>query len=336
MPNVFANYPFDAEIFLHEWKNAPDPVKTAMLQSGALEHDEVIQKMIGGDSNVFTIPFYNVLSGNVVNYDGETDITANQTSGDYQTGVVFGRATAFTAKTFTKELTGADAMGNVARKIGLFWNKKNQATLLKILDGVFSCGGNDANTRAFKAKHILDLTSNDNPKVDEATANDVMTDSLGDNKGIYSLAVMHSKVAGNLEKMKLLEFYTQTDKEGITRKLNMASWNGLTVVIDDNGTVDESGATPKYTTYLLGQGVIRCADGALEVPVESDRNPYTNGGQDTLITRERMVMHPNGFSFAPAGMAKASPTDDELATGASWALKHDHKAIPLAKIISNG
>ena len=75
------------------------------------------------------------------------------------------------------------------------------------------------------------------------------------------------------------------------------------------------------------------------------RNPLTNGGQDTLITRRRKAFIPYGISFTKSSMASLSPTDAELETAANWSLVNDgattpsyidHKAIPIAQIKSEG
>lgn len=56
----------------------------------------------------------------------------------------------------------------------------------------------------------------------------------GDNKNIFKLVIMHSEVATNLENMKLLKYMTYTDADGIERELALATWNGRTVLVDDN------------------------------------------------------------------------------------------------------
>ena len=78
------------------------------------------------------------------------------------------------------------------------------------------------------------------------------------------------------------------------------------------------------------------------------RDPKTNGGQDTLYTRQRKVFAPFGISYEKASQATNSPTDIELAMGANWTLVHsgegnaadrsyiDHKAIAICRIISMG
>lgn len=99
-----------------------------------------------------------------------------------------------------------------------------------------------------------------------------------------------------------------------------------------------------YTTYVLGDGAFDFCDCGVKTPYEMDRNPSVNGGQDTLYTRQRKLFAPRGISFTKSVMSSASPTDTELENGSNWALVTDsagsstinHKAIPIARIISRG
>ena len=132
-------------------------------------------------------------------------------------------------------------------------------------------------------------------------------------------------------------------------EVHLGSWkrhddgNVYTVIIDDNvpaKAVGGSGANKdliQYTTYLLGTGAIRAAQGRVDRPSEVDRDPKTNGGQDTLYTRIRETIHPNGFTFTiPSSGWTQSPTDAQLSASANWSVMYDPKAIPLARLITNG
>ena len=167
--------------------------------------------------------------------------------------------------------------------------------------------------------------------------------ACGDHKDQFGLAIMHSDVAKTLENKQLLEFWKYTDANGIQRPMNIASANGYTVIVDDGvpcvtvGGSDANKDLKKYTTYLFGQGVIRTAKGRVDVPVETNRDPKKNGGQDELITRMRETIHPNGFSFTkPKSSWTESPTDDQLFATANWNIAFDPKAIPMARLITNG
>lgn len=177
----------------------------------------------------------------------------------------------------------------------------------------------------------------------ETDLNDLATLACGDHKDQFGLAIMHSNVAKTLENKQLLEYWKYTDSNGIQRPMNIASVNGYTALIDDGvpcETVGGEGANKdlkKYTTYLFGTGVIRTAKGRVDVPAEINRDAKKNGGQDELITRMRETLHPNGFSFkVPTSGWTQSPTDAQLFAKANWDIKFDPKAIPMARLITNG
>ena len=104
----------------------------------------------------------------------------------------------------------------------------------------------------------------------------------------------------------------------------------------------------RYTTYVLGEGAISFEDIGAKVPYEMARDPKTDGGVDTLYTRQRKVFSPFGISYEKKNQITPSPTDAELADGANWCLVHSgeekesdrsyiaHKAIPIARILSRG
>ena len=174
------------------------------------------------------------------------------------------------------------------------------------------------------------------------------------------MVFMHSDVATNIENLNLLEHLKYTDAQGITRELDLGTWNGKLVVIDDDMPVEEipavvasegapaQDAYTKYTTYVLGDGAFSYEDIGAKVPFEMSRDPKTNGGQDTLYMRQRKVFAPKGISYEKTSQTSLSPTDAELKNGANWSLVHsgestaasrsyiNHKAIPIAKIVSKG
>lgn len=331
MAGTIFGLPFDEELFINMWNEAPDPIKTALFESGVMVKDAAIEGQLSGGGNLFTVPFYNVLDGDAQNYDGQTDILPDEIGGGSQTGIAYGRARAFFAKSFAAELSGSDPMGHIAATIAKYWNKQTQNQMLRILGAVFGISGTDNYTKAWKKNHITELSA----ELTETSLNDAAVKAMGDQKTLFKTAVMHSSVAKNLEAKQLLEYWKYTDKNGVSRPMNLGSVNGFTVVVDDTVPVDETGT--KYTTYLLGEGVLRQASGRLDVPAEVTRDPMKNGGQDTLITRVRQAIHPNGFSFKkPSTGWTESPTDAQLADSANWSLDFDPKTIPMAQIISLG
>ena len=315
--------------------------------------------------------------------------------------MVIGRGNAWTELDFSYDITGGtDFMENVARQISEYWDEIDQATLIHILNGVFKMA--DTEGAKFVASHTYDVTGKQNSEgvignMDGTTLNTCMQRACGDNKGKFSLAIMHSVVATNLENLKILVYFKYNDENGMERDAAMATLNGRLVLIDDGMPVEEVEATyaktsdvalvdgktyytrsgsasagytytpvaspdvasignyyemtaegyTTYTTYALGDGAIEFTDCGAKVPYEMDRDPATNGGQDTLYSRQRKSFAPYGINFTKASMASLSPTDAELETGTNWELVNNGqagaarkyisgKAIPIARIISLG
>lgn len=237
----------------------------------------------------------------------------------------------------------------------LAWRRKDLLNLLAILKGVFSMSTTDSTVAAkaakeFLDKHVYNITANagDDALVGAATLNKAIQKAGGDNKNIFKLVIMHSEVATNLENMKLLKYMTYTDADGIERELALATWNGRTVLVDDNMPTEDVAkagdveAYTAYTTYVLGEGAIILDDIGDAVPYEMSRDPKTNGGQDTLYVRDRYICGVDGISFEKPATITASASNTDLETGANWNIINDgtkaipHKAIAIAKIVSKG
>lgn len=346
MPGTYLGFPFDEELFLMQWQAAQDPVRTALLESGVMVEDATVRNMIANGSNLYTIPFYDVLGGDDENYDGNTDITETETTGKSQTGVVYGRAHAWKDRDFIYDFnSGANPMASIVAQTTKYWAKKKQSRLIGILDGIFTIDDDSTDEWDAWQLHTLDIktsttSASDVNKVDAASAADAMQKALGDNAGAFSMAVMHSKVASNLAKLNLLQFRKWTDPMGIERTINLADWNGLTVIVDDGvpAVTNSSASSEKdYTTYLFGTGALITAPAPVKKPVEVGREPKKQGGYDFLINRLRETIHPNGFNFVADVSENVSPTDAVLKAKASWKLCGiDPKLIPMARIISNG
>ena len=100
----------------------------------------------------------------------------------------------------------------------------------------------------------------------------------------------------------------------------------------------------RYTSYVLGAGAFDYCDCGARVANELYRDPTSKGGQEMLITRQRKLFAPRGFSFVQPSTAIVSPTDVQLATAARWTPVKDtagtgyfdSKAMPFARILSEG
>ena len=338
---VFDNKVWNSEVFTKYLETVPRIKQNALLKAGVLRNrGDLKAKLIdqtGG--NYITEPMVGRIGGAVLNYDGATNITSTDIDTYSRGMIVFGRAKAWREYDFTADITGHDFMENIAAQVGDYWDDVDEADLLAVLNGIFG-----VTTSNFASDHTLDLTTEAQAAdqvVGPATLNNAIQKASGANKNQFTVALMHSQVATNLENLELLTYRTQTDANGIQRKINLADWNGRTVLIDDD-LVDTTGSDPVYTTYILGKNAVDYCDCGAKVPNETVRDAKTAGGIDELITRQRHLLAPYGFSFTNTNIL--SPTAAQLATASNWDLAASTdsgvyfptKAIPIARIQSLG
>lgn len=345
----FDSKSFNPQAFGAYVKRIPNVAKNELAKSGAVGSNEQARAALSNQTGSLyaRIPYFGRIDGSTSqNNDGATDIASTNTTTYEQGFIVASRMDSWTERSFSKNITaGVDFMDNVAAQIADYKLDVRQAMLLAILTGVYAMsteGETVAATAAkeFIEKHTFDISGEaaEAAMVGSSTLNKAIQKACGDNKNIFKLVIMHSEVATNLENIKLLKYMTQTDADGIERELALATWNGRTVLIDDNMPV----ADGKYTTYVLGQGAIILDDIGDSVPYEMSRNPEKNGGQDTLYVRDRYICGVDGISFEKPASITASASNDDLANGANWAIINDgtkaipHKAIAIAKIVSKG
>lgn len=406
MPNdKFDSKSFNPQAFKYMVGRVPNLHMHEIKKSKALAGNPDIKATLGGSqggTGYARIAMRGLLDGDAVNYDGQTDITATSTKTFEQGVVAVGRAKAWLEKDFSYDITGGvDFMQNIADQVGEYWDGVDQDTIVAILEGVFSMTG--TKNKEFVDAHTYDVTEKIEGKMSATTLNSATNKACGANKKKFTLVFMHSDVATNLENLNLVAHLKYTDSQGMQRELDLYTWNGKLVVIDDDmPTTEQEGfyikakstdegalqvvsdsestitegkqikaadVTPvadsyespkvgdyvvfidaftEYTTYVLGNGSISYEDLGVKVPYEMSRNPEKNGGQDTLYTRQRKVFAPFGISYEKKSQVTLSPTNKELKDGKNWTLVHsgettesersyiNHKAVPIARIISRG
>ena len=328
-----------------------------------------------------------LLDGDAVNYDGQTDITATTTKTFEQGVASIGRAKAWTEKDFSYDITGGvDFMDNVAQQVAEYWQDIDQDTLLAVLKGVFSMSG--GKSAEFVRLHTYEVAGNmEATTMNSATAqacgdrkrrfslvflHSVVSTNLEnlnlltalkytDKEGVTRDLTLYSwngKLVVVDDGMPAEAGYFPADSttEGALQvKASGASAGQIdqadvTPYFGEGSPAADSYVVPgtRYTSYVLGDGAISYEDLGVKVPYEMARDPKTNGGEDTLYTRQRKAFAPFGISYEKKNQASLSPTDAELADGANWCLVHSgesseedrsyvaHKAIPIARILSRG
>jgi hypothetical protein len=244
MAGVFDAKHFNAEVFGKYIDTIPNPRLTELLKSRAIRpRPELAQSMrdqVGG--NYLSTPLKGLISGTTpLNYDGATNITAGSTETYLHSRVVVGRAAAWGELDFSYDMTGENFMENIAEQVNDYWNEIDQDTIVSILKGVFSMTG--AANKKFVDGHTHDiraLTNKENELglMDATSLNTAIQKASGDQKGKFSLVIMHSFVATHLENLQILTYRKYNDADGMQREVAIADLNGRLVLVDDSMPVE--------------------------------------------------------------------------------------------------
>ena len=228
---IFDNKTFNAEVFGKYLETVPRVKQNALLKAGILrgrpDLKATLAEQTGG--NFISVPMTGQIGGAALTYDGSTNITATRLETFLQSMIVVGRVKAWQEKDFSQDVTGHDFMADIAAQVADYWDDVDQATLLAILTGIFGVSAND-----FASTHTLDITGSAVDTVGVSTLNSALQKAAGAYKDIFRVVVMHSVVATNLENQQLLESKQYSDGEGLPRDLSLATWNGRTVLVDDD------------------------------------------------------------------------------------------------------
>ncbi|MEG0941729.1 MAG: phage coat protein [Oscillospiraceae bacterium] len=235
-----ANTKFDAksfnpEAFRYLTGRIPNLKMNEIKKSRALAaNPDIAAAFAGQDGAVYArLAMRGLLDGDAVNYDGVTDITATSTK-TFERGVVaVGRAKGWVERDFSYDVTGGiDFMQNIASQVAEYKDGLDEDTILAVLSGVFAMTG--TKNLEFTAAHTTDICDAVEGKVNATSLNTATNKACGANKKKFTLIFMHPDVSTNLENLNLIEHLKYTDKDGVQRDLDLGTWNGKLVVIDDD------------------------------------------------------------------------------------------------------
>lgn len=333
----FGGFPFDGEVFA-DYMSQQAFFRTAIISSGIVVDDPGILALVGEKGFLGTMPFYNPLdaeSDPADNYDGYTDQTPSEIAGDEQTFTTVGRMKSWKAQDFTQEFTGADPLGNVAAQVTNYYQQVWENVLLQSTIGLLGLSG--------LASHITDIaaasgvTPSDSNKVAAETLIYAKQKALGDMSQQPGLIFMHSMVYARYQALGLLDFDRYTVPDALSKTRALPSIGDDIVIMQDRGLSLTYNGQTAYRTLVIGRGAFLTARKPnIKNAYYAAYDPATKGGVESLFTKEVRVLHPNGVSIVPSNLAKASPTDAELAQTASWELRYNHKNVRIGQILTNG
>ncbi|WP_295440967.1 major capsid protein [uncultured Thiodictyon sp.] len=292
---------------------------SAIAQSGIAAPVGQIQQAVQGGGDYANLPFWGDISGDSeVLPDGETAdaaLTPGSISAAVQVAVKQFRGKSWSTNDMAAMVAGSDPAMAIANGVALYWMRDEQTRLIQILTGLFRTGG------CLAATHVLDVSGGGRKLNGEVVIEGAQL--LGDHKDMLTAIAMHSAKHSSLQAQELIEYV----RDPATNEISYTTYLGKRVIIDDGCPVTNG----VYTTYLFGPGAIARADVPVKVPVETQR--FALQGNDVLVSRQGLVLHPAGCSYASA-VAGRNPTNAKLATATSWTKVWENKQIRLVAILS--
>ena len=324
------------EVFLPHMMNKTAE-KSAIFQSGILRPDANMAKFLAGGGRTENVPFWNDLSNaepNISSDDPASEATPQKIGGSKDVAVRHNRNQAWSDAYLVSELSGDDPMKRVLERVSDYWSRAYQRQLVASLKGVFA--DNAANDGG-DMRHVVATDAVGAPDVAELISAEAIIDAkqtMGDAAQKLSVVIMHSVPYSRLQKLNLIDYIP--DSEG---KIDLATYLGYRLVVDDGCPAIQGANRILYSTYLVSRGAIAWAEHPPKVAVEVERKPSQGdgGGVEELWTRRQYVLHPYGIKWTDSSVAGQSPTNAELEAAANWDRVYaERKQVGLVELVTNG
>lgn len=374
---------FNPQVFEKYLKTLESTKENALIKSAVFKpvskYASKLSEQAGGN---YTIePIKGRIGGEAQNYDGKTDIKSNSRKTFYQGKIAIGRDNAWGEDDFTNEITSTNFMPE-ANEVKEYWDEQHQGLALSILKGIFNMTGsngfvekhtyeisgnldadgcNKASQKAMgdKKAKLTTLFTHSVPATNLEGLNLINFLKYTDKDGIerdLTIGTYNGKLVIVDDDMPVLNGYDSATESttGALKVVTTGATDGQILLSDvkkgdfypaNVAANDYVIVGTKYISYLMSNGYFEFEKVPVKVPSEIDRDAKSKGGHTDLISRERVVIVPDGISFTKKSMATLSPTNAELENGTNWELCNDDgetkeyindKLVPLARIISRG
>lgn len=289
-----------------------------LYRSGIIAADPAFDKLATAGGRIINMPFWNDLTGEDENLSATTALTPGKITSGKDMAVLLMRGRAWKANDLEKALSGDDPMKAIGDLVAEYWARRLQVMLLATLKGTFAA--------VSMATNLLDISAlvGDLACFTGATFVDA-TQKLGDAKDKLTGVMMHSMTEASLVKQGILTNEVEV-VDGVSMRVKRLL--GKQVIVDDSCPVPAAGV---YVSYIFGQGAVAYGRGEAPVPSEVDRDSLA--GDDILINRQHLILHPRGVAFQDAAVVDDAPTNAELETAANWERAYDPKNIRIVKFV---
>ncbi len=326
-PSIFSDYVMNKTTQL-----------SALRASGVIAEapPEVAAVVQAGGSSV-DMPHWNDLDdteANVSSDDPSETATPRKIGTGADRAIQHFRNQGWEAADLVMQMAGEDPMEAIGNRVAAYWVRQEQQVLISTINGVLA--DNVAND---SSDMVVDIYSD---VASPASSNEIGNTSViaarltaGDQLQQFTTMAMHSKTFGDLLADEAITFIRPSQSS-----IDIPTYQGLNVLIDDGMPVTTGTNSPAYWSYLFGAGCFGYAAGMPRTPTEVEREAAAGNGEgiETLWNRNNWVLHPRGVKFVGSkgsGFTGVSPTNAELATAANWDRVYDRKRIRFAAIKHN-
>lgn len=287
---------------------------SALVQSGIIVPDPELDALALSGGSIINMPFWQDLTGDDEVLSDSTSLEPDKIKADQDKAVLLMRGKAWKVNDLAKALSGDDPMRAIGDLVAAYWARRQQATLIAILKGIYAA------TSTKMQGNALDITTKTgNAAAFTGTTFLDASYKLGDAEEKLTALAVHSATYASLRKQNLIEFMLASDNSKIP------TYMGKRVIVDDSLPVDGD----KFTSYIFGTGAIGLGNGAAPVPTETERDALA--GDDILVNRQHFLLHPRGVKFTSKTVTGASPTNAELAQGGNWERVYEPKNVRIVQ-----
>jgi hypothetical protein len=317
---------------------------TAFWQSGVVQTDPAFDILASGGGQTTPMPYWQDLQGSDEVLSDTGSLSTGKITASSDSAVLHNRGKAWSTNDLAGVLAGSDPARQIAELVADYRARRLQDMLIAELKGVFGTGAAPNTTMTANMKDIHATTGM--PGTANFLTGSTYIDArqlLGDAQGKLVAIAMHSATHAALLKQDLIDFIPVTDARRV-----ITQFQGLDVIVDDsmpqgveNGTTSP---TAYYTSYLFGLGAIALGTSAADYPIEGGAPGSTwqvefarvaLAGQNIMINRWRIILHPRGVKWTGSSMLGLSPQNAELSIIANWARVYEAKNVRMVQITHN-
>jgi hypothetical protein len=323
-PFVFAGMAQEAQTQLNKF-----------ITSGIAVMSPMLQQLISGGGNQGELPNFAPLGIPAPNLSTDNPATfsvPNKITSEKCRFRLITQNQEWSTMNIANELALQDPVMAITGRIGEYWATVLQTEIINFLMGILADNiANDSSDMLYKigtdaAGAVTAAERISGPAVLRAKQ------TLGDGAAKLTHIGMSSLLYTRLQEQELI-VYLQTANTNV----QIPTYLGYTVVVDDQFPAVAGVNRILYTVVLFGQGALGMASGRIDRPSELFRVPGAGngGGQDLIFSRRNDLITAFGFDFTSASVAGQSATYAELALAANHNRIWSRKNIPIAYLQVN-